>query len=243
MEIVMRADRVAAAVAVLMFGVLTAWAADELAPPRFGTWGYDLTSRDPSVKPGTDFFLHAVGNWLKRTEIPADRVRFGVSEQLADVTEMIVRKLIEDAAAGRSDDPDAAKVGAAYAAFMDEAQVERLDAAPLAPDLAAIRAQKTKADVAALMGRPGVQPSIFGIAIEADDRAPDRYAVSISIGGMGLPDRDYYLTDQLADRKAKYLAYVASMLGMIGWDAPEPNAKAIVDFETKLAEASWTRVR
>ena len=124
---------------------------------------------------------------------------------------------------------------------MDEARVERLDAAPLAPELAAIRAQKTKADVAALMGRPGLQPSIFGLTIDADDKAPDRYAVTIKVAGLGLPDRDYYLTDQLADRKAKYQAYVALMLGMIGWDAPEPAAKAIVDFETKIAEASWSR--
>ncbi len=241
MTIIMRAGSVVAAVAFLMFGALFSWAADELAPPRFGTWGYDLTTLDPRVKPGTDFFLHAVGNWLKRTEIPADRVKVGVDQQLSDITENIVRKLIEDAAAGRSGDPDAAKVGAAYRAFMNEGQVERLDAAPLAPEVAAIRAQKTKADVAALMGRPGLQPSIFGLTIDADDKAPDRYAVTIKVAGLGLPDRDYYLTDQLDDRKAKYQVYVALMLGMIGWDAPEPAAKAIVDFETKIAEASWSR--
>ena len=114
MTIIMRAGSVVAAVAFLMFGAVFSWAADELAPPRFGTWGYDLTTLDPRVKPGTDFFLHAVGNWLKRTEIPADRVKVGVDQQLSDITENIVRKLIEDAAAGRSGDPDAAKVGAAY---------------------------------------------------------------------------------------------------------------------------------
>jgi putative endopeptidase len=257
MTIIMRAGIVIAAVAFLTLGAVFSWAADEpvnTAPSRFGAWGYDLTARDPTVKPGTDFYLHAVGNWLKRTEIPSDRVSFGVNEQLIDVTENIVRKLIEDAAAGRSDDPDAAKVGAAFAAFMDEAQVERLDATPLAPELAAIRAQRTKADVAALMGRPGVQPSIFGVVIETDARLPDRYAVKISMGGQaedvetlldqafGLPDRDYYLTNQLADRKAKYQTYVSQVLGMIDWGAPDTNAKAIVDFETKLAEASWTRV-
>ncbi len=234
-----------AALATLTFSTAVPSAADEAAktaPPRFGAWGYDLTARDPAVKPGTDFFLYAVGGWLKRTEIPADRVRYGVNEQLADITQDILRKLIEEAAAGRSNDPDAAKVGAAYAAFMDEARIERLDAAPLAPELAAIRAQKSKADVAALMGAPGLQPSIFGLSIDADDRAPDRYAVTIKIGGLGLPDRDYYLTEQLADRKAKYQAYVARMLAMIGWDVPETNARAIVEFETKLAQASWSRV-
>jgi putative endopeptidase len=209
---------------------------------HYGTWGLDLTARDLTVKPGTDFYLHAVGSWLKHTEIPADRVTFGVNEQLRDLTENIVHRLIEDAVAGRSDDPDAAKVGAAFTAFMDEARVERLDAASLASDLSAIRAEETKADVAALMGRPGIQPSIFGVAITPDDRAPNQYAVSIDVGGLGLPDRDYYLTDQLADRKAKYQTYVALSLGMIDWDAPDVNAKAIVDFESRIAQASWTLV-
>jgi putative endopeptidase len=209
---------------------------------HYGTWGLDLTARDLTVNPGTDFFLHAVGSWLKRTGIPADRVTFGVNEQLRDLTEGIVHKLIEDAAAGRSGDPDAAKIGAAFTAFMNEAEVERLDAAPLASDLAAIRAEETRADVAALMGRPGIQPSIFGIAIAPDDRAPNQYAVSINLGGLGLPDRDYYLTDQLLDRKAKYQAYVALILGMIHWDAPDVNARAVVDFETRIAQASWTLV-
>ncbi len=235
-----------AALALLTFGAYSAATAEESptgVKPPFGPWGYDFTARDPSVKAGTDFFLHANGSWLKRADIPADRVTFGVNEQLSDLTEGIVRKLIEDAAAGRSDDPDARKIGAAYQAFMDEARVEQLDAKPLAPGLAAIRAQKTKDDVAALMGtaHQGVQASIFGLGISPDDKAPDRYAVSISNDGMGLPDRDYYLTEQLSDRKAKYQTYVALMLSMIGWDAPEANAKAIVDFETKLAQASWTR--
>ncbi len=245
MTIIVRAGSVVALAAALTFGAVSPRAAEKPANPaplRFGTWGYDLTARDPTVKPGTDFYLHAVGNWLKRTEIPADRVKFGVSEQLEDITENIVRKLIEDAAAGRSGDPDAAKVGAAFAAFMNEAQAEQLDATPLAPGLAAIRALGTKSELAALMGRPGLQPSIFGVAIQADERAPNRYAVTIDIDGMGLPDRDYYLTAQFADQKAKYRAYVALMLGMIGWDAPDTNADAVVAFESKLAEASWTRV-
>jgi putative endopeptidase len=244
MTILVRAGSIGAVVASLTFGTAASRAADETANPapmRFGTWGYDLTMRDPAVPPGTDFYLHGVGNWLKRTEIPADRTKTGVAEQLEDITEVIVRKLIEDAVAGRSNDPDAAKVGAAYAAFMDEARVERLDAAPLAPDLAAIRALQNKGDAAALMGRTGL-PSIFDVGIQADERAPDRYAVTIDTGGLGLPDRDYYLTAQFADQKAKYRAYVALMLGMIGWDDPDKNAGAVVDFETRLAEASWTRV-
>ena len=232
-----------AALILLSLSADTVGAVDEstgIAAPHYGAWGYDFTGQDPTVKPGTDFFLYANGSWLKRTEIPADRVAFGVIDQLHDLTERIVCKLIEDAAAGRSDDPNAAKIGAAYRAFMDEARAEELDAKPLAPDLTAIRAQKSKADMAALMGTPGFQRSIFDVSIETDLKAPGRYAVYLGNGGMGLPDRDYYLTDQLADRKAKYQSYIALVLSMIGWEEPEVNAKAIVAFETNLAEASWT---
>ncbi len=149
----------------------------------------------PDVKPGTDFFLYANGNWLKRTEIPADKLSYGNFDKLHDLSEAVTRKLIEDAAVGRSNDPDAAKIGAAYRACMDEARAEQLDAAPVAPDLAAIRAEKTKADVVALMGKAAksLQSSIFGLEISPDAKAPDRYAVYLRNLGMGLPDRDFYL--------------------------------------------------
>ena len=231
-----------AALILLTFSADPVGAVDDLPSiqaAHYGAWGYDFTGQDPTVKPGTDFFLYANGSWLKRTEIPEDRVSFGIFDQLNDLSERMTRKLIEDAATGRSDDPDAAKIGAAYRAFMDETRAEELDAKPLAPDLAAIRAQKTKADVAALMGKPGFH-SVFDVSIQADLRASDRYTVYLENVGMGLPDRDYYLTDQLADKKAKYQRYIALILGMIGWGEPEGNAKAIVAFETSLAEASWT---
>lgn len=212
--------------------------------PHYGSWGFDLTGRDVSVKPGADFFLFANGNWLKRTAIRADQTAEGYFHKLNELSENIARKLVEDAAAGRSDDPDAVKIGNAYRAFMDEARAEQLDAKPLAPDLAAIRAEKTKADVVALMGKgaDGFQGAIFQAGLQPDLKSPGRYAVYMTNGGLGLPDRDYYLKDQLADMKAKYQSHVARMLGMIGWAEPDINAKAIVEFETKLAEASWTRV-
>ncbi len=227
---------------------VAAGAADDstsIATPHFGTWGYDLTAQDPAIKPGTDFFFYANGNWLKRTEIPADKLSYGNFDKLNDLSQAVTRKLIEDAAEGRSNDSDAAKIGAAYRAYMDDARVEQLDAAPLAPDLAAIRAENSKADVAALMGKAAksFQSSIFGPDISPDAKAPTRYAVYLQNLGMGLPDRDFYLTDQLAEKKAKYQSYVALILGMIGWSEPEANAKAIVDLETKLAAASWTRVK
>lgn len=234
----------AAAAALSLFVTSSAFAIDDqpaIAVSQYGTWGFDLTGRDLAVKSGADFFLYANGNWIKHTEIPADKSSYGNFDKLHDLSEAIVRKLIEDAAAGHSNDPDAAKIGATYRSYMDETRVEQLDVKPLDNGFAAIRAEKTKEDVAALMGTApkGEQPSIFSVSISSDDKAPDRYAVFMGNGGFGLPDRDYFMQPQFADKKAKYQTYVALMLRMVGWAEPDINAQAVVDFETRLAEASW----
>ena len=219
-------------------------AAVSLASPKYGTWGFDKSGMDPSVKPGDDFFKYANGKWAERTEIPSDRVRYGNFDTLGVLSENRVRAILEDAAAGKLNDPDAAKIAAAYASFMDEATVEKLDAKPIAPELAQVRAVKTKDQMTALMGKANTTgfSSILPVFISTDAKAPTRYTVMSATGGLGLPDRDYYLQPAFAAQKAKYQAYVEQMLTLAGWEKPAENAKAVVDFETQLAEATWTRV-
>ncbi len=216
-----------------------------LNSPKFGTWGFDLSGMDRAVKPGDDFFKFANGKWDERTEIPSDRVRYGNFHKLRELSENRMHAILEDAAAGKLTDPDAAKIAAGYASFMDEATLEKLDAKPLAPWLAGIRKVKTKDDFTALMGRANTAPyaSILPVGITIDAKSPTRYAVTSGSGGLGLPDRDYYLQPGFAEKKAKYEAYVAQMLTMAGWEKPAENAKAIVAFETRLAEASWSRIQ
>lgn len=243
--------RVAASLAALAiaFAAVSAGAAPspDLAAPRFGTWGIDLTGRDTSVRPGDDFFAYANGDYMQRTEIPADRSWYGTINKLRDLSEARVHAILEAAAAKAPVQPAPGdvqgKIGAFYKSFMDEAAVEALDAKPLGTDLDAIRSVKDKAQLAALMGQApkGFQFSLFDVSIDADLKDNDHYAVYADQGGLGMPDRDYYLEDQFAAKKTAYQAYVAKMLGMIGWADPEANAKAIVDFETQVAEASWTR--
>src|SRR5262249_58571869 len=84
--------------------------------------------------------------------------------------------------------------------------------------------------------------SVFNVRIRSDDKAPEKYAVSISQGGLGL-NREYYLTPQLAEKKAAYLAYVRQVLEMIGWEAPAQSADAIMAFETAIAEVSWSNAQ
>src|SRR4029453_14537229 len=102
--------------------------AASLASPKYGTWGFDATGMDLSVKPGDDFFRYANGKWADRTEIPSDRTRYGNFDRLAELSENRLHAILEDAAAGKIIDLDASKVAAAYASFMDEALAEQLDA-------------------------------------------------------------------------------------------------------------------
>ena len=176
-------------------------------------------------------------------QIPADKTRYGNFDVLNVLSEARTRLLIENAGAGHSSDPDAAKVGAAYRAFMDQTRVDGLDAAPMKADLDAIRAERGREDVARVMGHATdtFQSAIFSLDIQADEKAPTRYAVYVDTDGLGLPDRDYYLEPHYADKKAAYQDYVAAQLAQVGWKDPKGSAAAIVAFETTLAEATWTR--
>jgi putative endopeptidase len=215
----------------------------DTATPKYGTWGFDASGEDTSVAPGTDFFRYANGTWWDKEVIPPDKARYGNFDTLSVLSEARTRLLIEAAANGQSADPDAAKVGALWRAYMDQAKVDGLDAAPLKPDLDAIRAERDRRDVARLMGRAALtfQSTAFDLDIDADQKAPTRYAVYIDTGGLGLPDRDYYLQPAYADKLAAYRTYVETQLRQIGWDDPKGSADAVVAFETEIAKASWSR--
>ena len=218
-------------------------AAVSLESPRSGAWGFDTAGMDRTVKPGDDFYKFANGTWETNTVIPSDRVRYGAFDKLVELSEARTKAIITEAAASASTDPDTVKIGAAYKAFMDEALVETLDAKPIAAELDGVRKVKTKDDFTALMGKSATTgyASVMGVYIQTDLKSPTRYAVYANNGGLGLPDRDYYLKPDFAAKKAAYEAYVAQLLTLIGWDRPTDSAKAVVAFETQLAEASWTR--
>jgi putative endopeptidase len=212
----------------------------------FGRWGFDETGIDPAVNPGDSFFDYVNGAWAARTDIPADKTRYGMFDALTDKTQEQVRAIVEEAArsgAAADTDTDTGKIGALYNAFMDEGHIERLDLAPIAADLAEIRETTTRPGIAALMGRSkrGLGGSLFNISINDDEKAPDRETLHVSQGGLGLPDRDYYLRASFRDKKAAYRDYVARLLDMARWPEASQRADEIVAFESRLAEASWSR--
>ncbi len=243
-------SKLLAGVALILTLVLAGGASLSLAQERaaasasYGHWGFDESGVDAKVSPGDSFFDFVNGAWDARTVIPADKSRFGMFDALTDKTQEQVRAIIEAAAkSGASPNTDAGKIGALYNAFMDEERIERLDLAPIAGDLAEIRDARTKADIAVLMGRSknGFGGSLFNIAVNEDEKDPTRNTLHASQGGLGLPDRDYYLKDAFRDKKIAYRDYVARLLDMIGWPQPQQRADDVVALETRIAEASWSR--
>ncbi len=213
--------------------------------PSYAPWGFDLAGRDTAIKPGDNFFGYANGTAVKNIVIPPDRTNFGAFIVLADLSEKRVHEILDQASAHVAENPSdgLGKAGALYHAFMDEDAIEKLGAKPLAPELADIAAVKTLADFATLQGKAqtSFQGSLFAIAIQPDAKDPTKYAINIAQSGLGLPDRDYYLTAQFADKKAKYGAFVTKMLTLAGWPDPSGSAAKILAFEQKIAEISWSR--
>jgi putative endopeptidase len=218
-----------------------------------GPWGFDLPGMDRSVKPGDNFAEFASGGWMKRTQIPPDRARYGAFDLLRELSERRVIGLLDELLRDHATLPaeatpeaiDRVKLAGLYASFLDQAEADRRDAAPIQPALAAIRAIASPHDMTLFMGRSqggtAAGESLVRASVNADEKNPDFNTLYLAQGRLGLPDREYYLKPIYAAQKQRYQQYVEQMLSMIGWEDPKASARAILDFETKLAEAHWTR--
>ena len=176
-----------------------------------------------AVKPGDDFFDYVNGSWFKRTEIAADRTFAGIDSVLNDQIEKDVRSVIED----QAKDPTGngrlgQQIGDLYASWMDEAAVEKLGTAPLKPYLDRIAAAKTRGDLIDLFAEPGFGSPV-DVAIFADLKDPTHYSAYAAQGGLGMPNRDYYLLKGEkydAYRKA-YRDYIVRIQHLAGIADPE----------------------
>jgi putative endopeptidase len=199
---------------------------------------------DPTVKPGTDFFLFANGGWLLANPIPADRVGFSTATELTLSAAAKVRTLLEEAAANADQQPslERGKVGAYYAAFMDEPRIETLGATPLDRSLTEIRQAGSREALARLLGRANstFHGSLFKLWIEPDSRNPDRYAIYLGQAGLGSLDRSVYLAPDAGDLRQAYRDYIVRLLSLVGWEKGDAVAARVLEFETKIAAASWT---
>ncbi len=216
------------------------------AAPRSGI---DLTGIDPSIKPWEDFYEFANGKWLARTAIPADRARIVMFTLLQDHNEEVLHQILEEVKGAQvPKDSLAAKVGAFYRSGMDEARIEAAGAKPLQKEFDRIAAIQDPAGLVAALARlhgRGVGGA-FRFDAHPDLMSSKRTIGVLTQGGLGLPDRDYYLkTDAKTEAiRAAYRTHIEKMLALLG-DAPEQagaQARTILDFETRLAKASRTRV-
>jgi putative endopeptidase len=210
----------------------------------FGPWGFDVVGMDRAEKPGDDFFKFADGTYVDKLVIPADKTGYGNFNILADETEREVHDVLDEAARPAAKGSEAAaKVGAYFTAYMDADTVEKRGVEPLKPYLAAVEAVRTKEEFAALIGQASgsLYASPLAVSVSPDSKDPTRYSVGVEQSGLGLPDRDYYLKPDFAEKRAKYRDYVAQMLDMAGWPGAAGAAADILAFETRIAEVSWTR--
>jgi putative endopeptidase len=218
--------------------------------------GIDISGMDTSLKPGNDFYGYANGGWVKATDIPADRSRWGVFSVLAEEALQQTRALLDEAV--RMNAPpgtDLRKAADYYAAYLDEAAIEAQGLNPVRPALRRISTMTNRKELARLLGeqlRSDVDPlnatkfhtdRLFGLWVSPDFNAPTRYAPYVLQGGLGLPDRAYYLdaSPRMVDIRAKYQAHIAAILKLAAIPDGEAKAARIFALEMKLAQAHVSR--
>jgi predicted metalloendopeptidase len=219
--------------------------------------GPDLTGMDTAVAPGDDFFAYANGTWIKTTDIPADRAEFGNSAILSDLTTQRVNDLLKAAAAEKAAraGTEAQQISDYYGSFMDEAAIEAKGAKPLTEalkriddifsrgELAAALGETVRADVDVLNSTNLYTPHLIGLWVAQDLNDPKKYSPFLLQGGLGMPDREYYLSDSqaMAAIRGKYQVHIAAVLALAGIDHPVPRAAKIFELERRMAEVHWTR--
>jgi putative endopeptidase len=214
--------------------------------PKFGKWGVDLTSLDPSVKAGDNFFLHVNGGWLQHAQIPADRSSTGSFQDLQILSEERLKTIVaelEKTPDQRLTD-EQRKLRDLYDAFVNTDAIEARGLGPVRADLDYLENLKTLDDVAHAMGSVRLSTSsIYNIGIGVDDKHPDNYSVNLGQAGLGMPDRDYYLSDdpQIVKTREAYRKYLADMMTLAGFSDAAARADRVLAVETEIAKVSWNR--
>ncbi len=211
--------------------------------PRFS-----VQNMDPSVDPGGDFYRYAAGNWIKSNPVPSDKSRWSGFEELQERNWQLIRGILESSAEDRQATAKSPRgeVGDFFASAMDTNQLEKLGFNPINADLQRIaRINSTKA-LFELLGEfhaRGIS-SLFRAEVTPDAKNSSFYAFEVAQGGLGLPDRDYYLKDDFAQQRKDYGEHITKMLTLLGEQPGEAaeHAALVMEIETSLAKASRTRV-
>jgi putative endopeptidase len=226
----------------------TAHAQESSAKPKIA--GFDVAALDRTANACTDFYQFACGGWMKANPVPADRARWGRFDELQDRNRDVLRDILNQISAssgGRN--PIDQRIGDHYAACMDESGAEAKGAKPLDAELSAIAAIADKAALTERVARLQTSgtAALFGYGSLQDFKDATKVLAVVDQGGLGMPDRDYYLKDDAKSQelRTKYVAHVQKMLELLG-DRPETaaaSAKTIMEMETALAKVSLERVK
>jgi putative endopeptidase len=213
---------------------------------QIGTFGLDVAGGDPGVKPGDDFARHANGRWLDTAQIPPDRASWGSFAMLRERSLQQVRDILDSLPKDSPAASNEQRLYDFYRSYLDTEAIERAGLSSPKPVLAAIAATRTHEEIAGFMSRPELRltaPVRFDI--DPDEKDPDHYMVEVLQGGLGLPDRDYYLKDDAVyqELRSKYAAHIERLLTLAGQPDAAQAARAIVELETRIASAHWPRAK
>ncbi|WP_333607979.1 M13 family metallopeptidase [Arsukibacterium sp.] len=210
--------------------------------------GFDLANFDKSVPPQQDFFRFVNGNWVSDTEIPADRARWGSFDELRESAEKQVLQIIRElAATEHAAGTDGQKIADMYQSFLNEEWINTLGLNPLLGDIARIDNLRNHQQLTELWGE--LQRYRFGTPVNVfvgqDQRQSDRYITGASQGGLGLPDRDYYLKDDERSQTLlnQYRDFIKTLWQLAGWQDAEQAAEQVIAIERQLAQAQWSRIQ
>ncbi len=211
--------------------------------------GIDNEYFDTSVSPGDDFYRYVNGMWLEKTVIPADRSNYGSFTQLTDEAEENLRAIIEYAAAQEAEPgSDAQKVGDFFASFMDQGNINALGAQPLQETLGAIAGVSSKDQLLinmAELNHLSVQMPV-GVYVDNDAMQSDQYISYLSQWGLGLPDRDWYLSEGDESHEVArqaYRDYIETVMELAGYDRASDAGESVLTIEFLIAQSHWDRVK
>lgn len=211
--------------------------------------GIERANMNTEIRPQDDFYLHVNGGWLNSHPMPSDKTAIGSFYDLRDKSDDDVKAIIEELAAAKDLVPgsDEQKVADLFRAYMDVDSLNAAGIKPIAPMLAEIAALKTKDDLAKYFASSQIKgisvPLAYYVSIDA--KQSSRYVGHATQYGLGLPDRDYYFNEEerFVKMRADYVAHIEKMFALAGIENPNAAAQSIMDLETKIAKAQWTRVQ
>lgn len=235
----------------ILFGISATSAQVKMPKSSNSKPGINLGAMDNNVKPGDDFFKFVNGTWLLKTEIPADKTRWGSFDELRQNTDKDALAILNAASRNSKykSNTDQGKAISIYNSVMDTVSRNKAGFNPIKSDLAKIEAVKNVNDLQKLLMETeanGGGIGFFGVGVGADDKNSTRNVVTLGPGGLGLPDRDYYVSDEKdsKEKREKYVFHVAKMLEILGQtpESAKADADKILALEIQMSKPRLDRV-